>query len=150
MKLENRRLIGVAIIGVIIIVGIAGLSFRGVEATDLEEGVIAFVNLEVLFEAHPDKALAEDKLNLEAQELQQELEERADELSQEEQQQMLQEYQQILSEREQELIAGVLEEIENLIIELAEEKDFQVVLDGQKVLYGGYDLTPEIIERMEE
>jgi len=155
VKFTRRKMIGAAVIGVLIIAGIAGITgvaelSRGVGASDLEEGIIAYVNLEELFEAHPDKALAEEKLNLEARELQQELEEKADELSQEEQQQMLQEYQQILSEREQELIAGVLEQIEGLIIELAEENGFQVVLDGQNVLYGGYNLTPDIIERMEE
>jgi len=158
VKFLRESVIGAAVTGVLIIAviavmagmtGIAGLS-RGVGASDREEEIIAYVNLEELFQAHPDKALAEEKLNLEARELQQELEEKADELSQEEQQQMLQEYQQILSEREQELIEGVLEQIESLIIELAEEKGFQVVLDGQNVLYGGYNLTPDIIDRMEE
>ena len=155
VKFLRKSMIGAAVTGVLIIaviagiIGMAGFS-RGVGASDLEEGIIAYVNLEELFEAHPDKALAEEKLNLEARELQQELEEKADELSQEEQQQMLQEYQQILSEREQELIEGVLQQIEGLIIELAEEKGFQVVLNGQNVLYGGYNLTPDIIDRMED
>ena len=113
------------------------------------EGEIAFVNLQEVFEAHPDKAEAEAQLNLEAQEMQAELEAEADELSQEEQQQLLQQYQQELTQREQELIQEVLEDIEGLLNQLAEEKGVSVVLDGQNVLYGGYDLTPELIEMIQ-
>ena len=113
------------------------------------EGEIAFVNLQEVFEAHPDKAEAEDQLNLEAQEMQAELEAEADDLSQEEQQQLLQQYQQQLTQREQELIQEVLADIEGLLNQLAEEKGVSVVLDGQNVLYGGYDLTPELIEMIE-
>ncbi|MFW6378193.1 MAG: OmpH family outer membrane protein [Bacillota bacterium] len=110
---------------------------------------IAFVNLQEVFEAHPDKGEAEEQLNLEAQEMQSELEEEADELGEEEQQQLLQEYQEELSQREQELIQEVLADIEDLLNQLAEEKGVSVVLDGQNVLYGGYDLTPELIEMIE-
>lgn len=113
------------------------------------EGEIAYVNLQEVFEAHPDKAEAEAQLNSEAQELQAELESEADDLSQEEQQQLLQQYQEELTQREQELIQEVLADIEGILKELAEEKGVSVVLDGQNVLYGGYDLTPELIEMIE-
>ena len=113
------------------------------------QGEIAFVNLQEVFEVHPDKAAAEEQLNLEAQEMQAELEAEADELSQEEQQQLLQQYQEQLTRREQELIQEVLVDIEGLLNQLAEEKGVSVVLDGQNVLYGGYDLTPELIEMIE-
>jgi len=81
--------------------------------------------------------------------MQAELEAEADELSQEEQQQLLQQYQEQLTRREQELIQEVLVDIEGLLNQLAEEKGVSVVLDGQNVLYGGYDLTPELIEMIE-
>ncbi|MGM0415097.1 MAG: OmpH family outer membrane protein [Bacillota bacterium] len=113
------------------------------------EGEIAYVNLQEVFEAHPDKAEAEAQLNSEAQELQAELESEADDLSQEEQQQLLQQYQEELTQREQELIQEVLADIEGLLNQLAEEKGVSVVLDGQNVLYGGYDLTSELIEMIE-
>lgn len=147
MKLARSEMIAAAVIAALLL---AGLFFSEGRVLAQNEGLIAFVNLEELFEAHPDKAQAEEQLNLEAQELQQELEERAEDLSQDEQQQLLQEYQQRLNQREQELIQEVLGQIEGLIIELAEEKGIEVVLDGQNVLYGGYDLTPELIERLEE
>ena len=147
MKLARKEILAAAVIAALLL---AGLIFSGEVALAQEEGIIAFVNLEELFEAHPDKAQAEEQLNLEAQELQQELEEKAEDLNQDEQHQLLQEYQQRLNQREQELIQEVLDQIESLIVELAEERGFQVVLDGQNVLYGGYDLTPELIERLEE
>jgi len=113
------------------------------------QGEIAFVNLQEVFEAHPDKAAAEEQLNTEAQEMQAELEAESENLSEEEQQQLLQNYREELTQREQELIQEVLADIEDLLNQLAEEKGVSVVLDGQNVLYGGYDLTPELIEMIE-
>lgn len=127
-----------------------GVGFSGSPVQAEADGEIAFVNLEEVFEAHPDKESAEEQLNQEAQELQQELEAQADELSQEEQQDLLQDYQEQLTQREQELIGEVLSDIEGIITELAEEVGAKVVLEGQNVLYGGYDLTPEIIEYLNQ
>ncbi|MGM0420562.1 MAG: OmpH family outer membrane protein [Bacillota bacterium] len=110
------------------------------------QGEIGIVNIQEVFEAHPDKTDAEAQLNLEAQEMQAELEEQADDLSQEEQQNLLNEYREELTAREQELIQGVLAEIEQLVNQLAEEKGLSIVIDSQSVVYGGYDLTPELIE----
>ncbi len=114
------------------------------------ESDIAFVNVQEVFENHPDKAEAEEQLNIEAQEMQRELEEEVEEMEEGEQQDILQEYQERLSRREEELIGEVLQNIEDVITSLAEEKDLEIVLEGENVLYGGYDLTPEVLEEIEE
>ncbi len=119
-----------------------------IRAEEEERSEIAFVSVQEVFENHPDKEQAEEQLNLEAQEMQMELEEEAEDMGENEQQQMLQEYQEELSRREEELIGEVLQDIEQVITELAEEKNLEVVLEGENILYGGYDLTPEVLDEI--
>lgn len=114
------------------------------------EGEIAFVDIQKIFELHPDKAEAEKELNRAAQMMQAELEEKVSDLSQEEQQDLLEKYQSDLSQKEQELIQDVLEEIETAIKKVAEEKKVKLVLDKRNVIYGGYDLTEDVINYIEE
>ena len=115
------------------------------------ESDIAFVNVQEVFENHPDKAEAEEQINIEAQEMQMELEEEIEEdLNEDDQRDILQEYQERLSRREEELIGEVLSDIEEVITHLAEEKNLEIVLEGENVLYGGYDLTPEVLSEIEE
>ncbi len=114
------------------------------------ESDIAFVNVQEVFENHPDKAEAEEQINIEAQEMQMELEEEIEDLNEDDQRDILQEYQERLSRREEELIGEVLSDIEEVITHLAEEKNLEIVLEGENVLYGGYDLTPEVLSEIEE
>ncbi len=140
----------------VLIVGLgAGLLFSetaleaGDENPDLT-GRIAFVDVEVVFEEHPERQEAEEQLNVEAEELQAELEAEAQELEQGDQEELLREYQQKLSQREEELISGVLADIEDIITDLAQEKGLEIVLEGENVLYGGYDLTPAVMDEIED
>ena len=114
------------------------------------EGEIAYVDIQKIFELHPDKAEAEKELNKAAQMMQSELEEKVSDLSQEEQQELLSEYQSELSKKEQQLIQDVLEEIENAIKKVAEKKNVKLVLDKRNVIYGGYDMTEEVINYIKE
>ena len=114
------------------------------------EGEIAYVDIQKIFELHPDKAEAEKELNKAAQMMQSELEEKVSDLSQEEQQELLSEYQSELSKKEQQLIQDVLEEIENAIKKVAEKKNVKLVLDKRNVIYGGYDITEEVINYIKE
>jgi len=114
------------------------------------EGEIAFVDIQKIFELHPDKAEAEKELNKAAQMMQSELEEKVSDLNQEEQQELLSEYQTELSKKEQKLIQDVLAEIENAIKKVAEEKKVKLVLDKRNVIYGGYDITEDVINYIEE
>ncbi|MGM0410892.1 MAG: OmpH family outer membrane protein [Bacillota bacterium] len=115
-------------------------------ASEDVEGKIVFVDVQEVFEVHPDKKNAEKELNEAAQKMQSELENEASDLSEEKQKDLLNNYQSELSEKEQELIQNVLEEIEKAIQEVAEEKKVKLVLDKRNVIYGGYDMTQDVID----
>ncbi len=150
MILKNKYAL-LALITVLVIGGF--VLYNPVEqlgAQNETEGRIAYVDVQEVFDHHPDKEIAEKELNEAAQSMQSELEEEADELSEEKQQELLQEYQADLSDKEQELIQEVLSKIEGVVESVAEEKEVRLVLDKKNVIYGGYDMTEEVIEYIDE
>lgn len=113
-------------------------------------GRIAYVDLWVIFNYHPEKVEAEEELNQLAQAMQAELEEKAKGLAKNEQQELLEQYQTRLTQRERELVQNIIDKIRKEIAELAGQKELKMVLDKNNVIYGGIDLTEEVINYIEE
>ncbi len=117
-----------------------------------DEGVdkVAYVNLEKVFAEHPARTAAEQTLNKKAAEYKQQIEEQTDELSGSEQKELLKKYQSELGELEEELLAQVTAEVENIIVRTAEKRKVKFVLDDDYILYGGYDLTDEVLAEIDK
>ncbi len=111
---------------------------------------IGFVDVPLIFEQHPEKFRAEQILSEEARRLQALLEEEAEDLDPQEQQELLDRYQMELMLKERELVLAVVEEIEKIVGEVAVEKNIEVVLERQNVIYGGHDLTQDVLEKIRE
>ncbi|ACL70516.1 OmpH family outer membrane protein [Halothermothrix orenii] len=120
------------------------------KAGDEAEGKIAYVDVQAVFNEHPEKVKAEKELNQLAQSMQAELEEKAKNLPESEQQELVNEYQMKLTRQEQEMIHGLLVKIDKAIKIVAEQKKVRLVLDKKNVIYGGYDLTQDVIDYIKE
>ncbi len=134
--------------GLVILLFLTVFNFSVTDKTiagDEAEGKIVYVDIQEVFDNHPDKEKAEKELNDMALSMQEELEEKAADLSEEEQKKILNEYQQQLSEKEQNLIQAILNDIDEAVKKTAEEKKVKMVLERKNVLYGGYDLTQDVI-----
>lgn len=140
MKISGKYLI-VAIL----IVMLTGILTTQIIAGSEAEGRIAYVDIQEVFDNHPRKAGAEEKLNEMARSMQEDLEKEAKDLSEAKQQEMLNEYQENLSAKEQNLIQDILDDIDKAITEVAEREQVKMVLEKKNVVYGGYDLTQEVI-----
>ena len=110
----------------------------------------AYVDLQRVFAEHPARTAAEQTLNQKAAEYKQQIEKETDQLSGSEQKELLKKYQNELKELESELLAQVTEEVEQTIIKTAEEKKVKFVLEKDDILYGGYDLTDDVLAGLEE
>lgn len=151
--MQNYRPKFVVVLGlVLVITGLLSFVFplTNIAAGDDAKGRIAYVDLWTVFNVHPGKAAAEEELNTLAQDMQAELEEKAGDLPEPQQQEMLKKYQTKLSQQEQELIEGIIDEIKAVIVDVAEEKEVKIVVDKQSVFYGGYDLTQDVIDYINE
>jgi len=109
---------------------------------------VAYVDLEKVFAEHPARTAAEKKLNQKAAEYQQQLEQEGEELSGVEQKELLASYQNELQNLEAELLDSVLKEVENIIVETAAEKQVKFVLEEKDVLYGGFNLTDDVLAKL--
>ncbi|WP_027338788.1 OmpH family outer membrane protein [Halonatronum saccharophilum] len=132
-----------------VFVGVLAVN-SSVRAQEEGRSQIAYVDMEALFINHPDKSSAEEQLNAEAQWLQSQLEEKAVDMTKEERQVLLQSYQEKLNRIEQELVSEVMENINGLIREVAQERGISVVVDKATVIYGGVDLTDEVLSVVNE
>ena len=110
---------------------------------------IAYVKMYQLFESHPWHDEAELEFEGEAERIREELEVRGVDLTDEERQQLLNEYEDYLTKLEQELIEEIISNIDETIEELAQEKEILLVVDHSAVAYGGYDLTDDVLARIE-
>jgi outer membrane protein len=109
---------------------------------------VAYVNLERVFAEHPARTAAEKKLNQKAAEYQQQLEQEGEELSGIEQKKILNSYQKKLQNLETELLNSVLKEVERVIVQTAEAKRVKFVLEEKDILYGGYNLTDDVLAKL--
>ena len=147
----NKKYLFVAV-SVILLIGLFGMlnPLDNLMARDNASGRIAYVDVQKVFNVHPDKVSAEKELNEVAQSMQSELEKKAKDLAKDEQQALLKQYQSKLSQQEQELIQNVLIKIEEAIKEVARENEVRMVLDKKNVIYGGYDMTQDVINYIDK
>ena len=120
--------------------------FTGDETVDK----VAYVNLQRVFAEHPARTAAENTLNQKAAEYQQQLEKEAEKLSGSEQKEILKKYQKQLQILESEMLDSVSREVEEIIQKTAEEKKVKFVLEEEQVLYGGYNLTDDVLAKLKE
>lgn len=111
---------------------------------------IAYVDMQRLFQNHPQKKASEQKLEVEAKKLKQELKTRGKTMDKEERQELLQKYQGQLNQQEQELVEEVLADINEKINKIAKENNVSVVLDKSAVIYGGQNLTAKVLSAIKE
>ncbi len=147
MRIYKTKFIIISIIGMLLIsTGLVLYSSETIEAESQTKGQIAYVDLWAVFNVHPEKSIAESELNQLAQSMQIELEEKAKDLSKDQQQDLLKEYQSELSQHEQDLIQNIIESIKEVVVKVAIEKEVKMVLDQKNVIYGGYDMTGDVID----
>lgn len=112
------------------------------------KSTVGYVDIEKIFNSHPDKAQAEQKLNEEARELEEQYKAEEKDLTEEEKKQRLAQYQSQLALREKQLINGIILKIRDTIKEVAEAKGITVVLEKKNIIYGGTDLTEDVLAKI--
>ncbi|MFW6021990.1 MAG: OmpH family outer membrane protein [Halanaerobiaceae bacterium] len=149
MKVIKSRYLAIIVFALLLIsVGLYTTTIIGAEEASRDS--IAYVDLWSVFNLHPEKSTAENRLNELAQSMQSELEEKAKSLPKDQQQNILKEYQAELSQQEQELIQQIIDKIKDIIVEVAEQKEVRMVIDKKSVIYGGYDMTQDVIDYIQE
>lgn len=147
MKMWKRVAIGVSSA---VILGFGALS--GVQTTHAAPAnaaaSIGFVDMQEVVSNSPDYKNAQQTLAGEADAMQKEFDSKAGNLSDAEKQQLFAQYQQRLSLRKQELMGQVKEKVDAAIKSAAAAQGISVVLEKDSVLFGGKDLTQDVISKI--
>lgn len=146
MELTNHKF-QLAVI-ILLLAILASVFLLGLFKEDKSVDSVAYVNLEKVFAEHPARTAAEKELNQKAADYQQQLEKKGEEISGIEQKELLNSYQAQLHNLEAELLNSVLKEAVEIIAETAAEKEVKFVLEEKDVLYGGFNLTDDVLAKI--
>ena len=87
-------------------------------------------------------------LRQETERLQKEFDEKAQDLDEQQRQQLFNQYQQMLDRRYHELGTAELPRVREAISQVAQEQNLDVVVHAGAVVWGGQDITPQVLARL--
>lgn len=111
---------------------------------------IGYVQLSMAFSACPEIPGIQKELAALRDQLQQQFNTKSADLDEAERTQLQQKLSQQLAERDNELMAPVREKVRKAVAAAAKEKGIQTVVEAGAVLFGGVDLTADVVAKVKE
>ncbi|MDI6771479.1 MAG: OmpH family outer membrane protein [bacterium] len=144
MRVDARKLIVVVGIAVVVIIG-AAMALRQVPVFG-QSFAIGYVEMQRALDGHPRRASSERALQEFYQAKQREFKERSKDMTAFQRQELDRQLQGQILEKRNELLGGLDKELRAAVETVAKQAGVTVVLDRSVVLYGGTDLTDEVIK----
>jgi len=153
--LKNKKMVRMVALGValLFLLGVAGIAFtqsggKMASAAGNPASNIGVVNGNMIFQQHPDLAKIDQQMQSEVEQAKKDFEAKSATMTDKEKQDYYGQTQQRLQLKQQELIAPIRDQIEATIKAIAESKGLTVVLDKSTVVYGGQDITDEVVQKI--
>lgn len=145
---KNIKLVSL-IVAAMFILGVVGMALVqpvsvGLAATG--NSAVGVVNYQLLASQHPDMQNIQTQIQSEVATAKAEFESKAASMSQDEQQRYYMQLQERIATKEKSIIEPVLAKIDEAIKKVADSKGLTVVVDKQGVVYGGTDITDEVVK----
>lgn len=148
VKIVSLVIVAVFVLGV---VGIAatqmGTGYAASAGTSSNIGVVDNANNKLVTQ-HPDFANAQATMRTEIETAQKDFESKSATMNDQEKQQYLTQLQQRLGLKEQEIFGPIIEKVNAAIKSVADAKGLAVVLDKSNVIYGGQDITADVVKKL--
>ena len=154
IKLEQKHIKIFSIVIAVVFVGsvvalaltqMGGMVGGTASAASTSVGVVDFRQV---MSQSTDLQDANTKIQLAVEEAKQEFESKSAGMSEEEKANLYQQTQEKLAQKQQALIEPIQKKVESEVKSVAESKGLQVVIDKGAVVYGGTDITQDIIRKM--
>ena len=154
--LKNKKMVRVVALGVtlLFLLGVAGIAFtqsggsKMASAAGNPSSNIGVVNNNLVFQQHPDLAKVDQQMQGEVEQAKKDFEAKSATMSDKEKQDYYGQTQQRLQLKQQELIAPIRDQIDASIKAVAEAKGLTIVLDKGTVVYGGQDITDDVVKKV--
>lgn len=153
VKFEKKQVkwisVGIALVFVFSVVALAvsqsATGFAGAAGSSSNVGVI---NQQAVVSQHPDMATAKTTMQSEIDQAKKDFEEKSKNMNDQEKQAYYQQTQQRLANKEKELITPIFDKVDEAIKSVADAKGLSVVLDKNNVVYGGQDITDDVLKKI--
>lgn len=141
-----KKLVLAMLLAVVSLLGVSNGSVC--EAAD--NGTVGFVALDAVFENYPGIADAQKAIRDEQQKLQQEFDAKAAELSEADRANLQRELNIKLAQKQLEVMQPIQKKIADAVAKVAKEKEIKQVVKAEVMLFGGVDLTKDVIAAIKE
>jgi outer membrane protein len=138
-------LIALVFVGSVVAIGVSQYGSSTASAASSNVGV---VDSRQIFSQHPDVAGANSQMQQAVADAKKDFEEKSANMSDQEKSDYYQQTQQRLAQKQQELIEPIQKSIEENVKKVAEAKGLSVVLDKNAVVYGGTDITQDVVSKI--
>ena len=151
VKLEKKQvkivsvLIALAFIGSVVALALTQSGSGLASAASSSVGVIDYRTVAA---QHPQLQQAEQAMQNEVQSAQKDFEEKSASMNDQEKGDYYQQTQQRLQQKNQELMDPIQKDIEDKVKTVAEAKGLSVVLEKSTVVYGGNDITQDVLNKL--
>ncbi|EAX46464.1 outer membrane chaperone Skp (OmpH) [Thermosinus carboxydivorans Nor1] len=139
-------------VAVVFLLGIAAVAVTqtttGMAAAAGSSSNIGIVNYQMIVSQHPDMAKAQEAMQAEVNQAQKDFDSKAATMNDKEKQDYYMQLQQRLNLKQQELVGPVFDKVNAAIKAVADAKGLTVVLDKNQVIYGGQDITDEVMKKI--
>lgn len=142
---DKRFRLPVLIVATLLLIGIGGWSITRAEKVSS----IGFVDTARLANEYPEMKAMRQQLEKQTASLQSEYDKSSANLSQEEKVKLFQKYQADLDAKKETLVSAALAKAMQTVSDVAKEQGLTVVLEKQAVLFGGKDITNDVLHKAE-
>ena len=152
LKLENKQVKIISIVIALVFIGsVVALALTqsgsGI-ASAASNGNVGVVNYDQIMTQHPSAKNVENQMRAAITEVQKDFEEKSAGMSDQEKQDYYRQCQLRLQQKQQELIEPMNTSIKEAIKKTADAKGLSVVVENSVVIYGGTDITNDVISRL--
>ena len=151
IKLEKKQVKIVSILIAVIFIGSVvalALTQTGNIASAASSSSVGIVDSRQIMAAHPDVQNLQGQLETTINEIKKEFEEKSAGMNDQEKADYYQQCQERIRTKQEELIAPIENSIQAAIKKVADKKGLAVVIDKIAVIYGGQDITQEVISEL--
>lgn len=153
LKLEKKQVKIVSVLIALVFIGSVvalALTQSGGIASAAPSSSVGVIDLNKVFMEHPDRQSMDTQMKAEIEAAQKDFNEREAGMSDQEKESFYRQTQERLANKENELAQQILKKIEEVVKQVADAKGLSIVVSKAAVVYGGTDITQDVISRLKK
>ena len=151
VKLEKTQVKIVSILIALVFIGSVvalALTQSGSGFASAASSSVGVIDYSLVGSQHPQLAQADQQMQAEVEAAQKEFEAQSANMNDQEKADYYKQTQERLSQKQQDLMEPISKSIDEAVKSVAEAKGLQVVLDKRAVVYGGQDITQDVVNKL--